>query len=89
MLMKMNKITQPPVGADDAHSHTTPATRRGRLIAPSTVTLSGSEGSLARGREMLRGVDTEWSACAQQDRDFTPMGAHRRFIGHHPDARIE
>jgi hypothetical protein len=32
------------------------------------VTLSRSEGSLALGVELLRGVDTERSACAQHDR---------------------
>jgi len=56
------------------------------LIAPTAVTLSDSEGSDARGREMLR--------CAQHDKAFTPMGVQsillKSIIGpwwifHYPD----
>jgi len=47
-----------------------------RFIGPNThqpelphrVTLSRSEGSVAMGLELLRGVYTERSECAQQDR---------------------
>ena len=33
----MNKIPRPPVGADDAMEHTTPAHCRGRFIGPPTM----------------------------------------------------
>jgi hypothetical protein len=38
-----------------------------RCVQGSLVTLSESEGSLAMGVEMLRGVYTERSECAQHD----------------------
>ena len=64
------------------------------MIAPTAVTLSESEGSDARVREMLRGVDTQRSECAQYDKAFTPMGVQsillKSIIGpwwifHYPD----
>jgi putative flippase GtrA len=55
---------QDNVGPSYTNTQNTPANSRGRFIAPSTVTLSESEGSDARGREMLR--------CAQQDRAVAP-----------------
>ncbi|HEY6410716.1 MAG TPA: glycosyltransferase [Ktedonobacteraceae bacterium] len=63
---------QDNVGPSYANKQNTPDTRRGRLIAPTTVTLSDSEGSDARGREMLRRVDTERIECAQHDRAVAP-----------------
>ena len=47
----------------------------GLILGPSTVTLSRSEGSLALGVEMLRGVYTERSECAQHDRAVTQTDA--------------
>jgi hypothetical protein len=43
-----------------------------RLLLPAGVTLSRSEGSAAQGFEMLRGVYTERSECAQHDSIDTP-----------------
>ena len=42
---------------------------------PHSVTLSRSEGSVALGFELLRGVYTEHSECAQHDRAVTPTNA--------------
>src|SRR5712692_8550677 len=56
-------MTPTLVGADDAVSKNTTDDE----IGPNTVTLSRSEGSVALGVEMLRGVYTERSECAQHD----------------------
>jgi len=45
------------------------------LLGTKTVTLSRREGSLALGVEMLRGVYTERSECAQHDSAVTQTDA--------------
>jgi hypothetical protein len=71
--MQMNKINWTSVGADYGLSRKKTDDESG----PCPVTPPRSEGSVATGRKRLRGVDTERSACAQQDRAVTP-----------PDVRI-
>jgi hypothetical protein len=44
-----------------------------RMLLPPGVTLSRSEGSVSIGLEMLRGVYTERSECAQQDGQSIPV----------------
>jgi hypothetical protein len=74
----LNKFIGTPVGADNAVSklhvddeRSQSGVQAGLIIGPSTVTLSRSEGSVALGSEMLRGVDPECNAWAQQDRAIT------------------
>jgi hypothetical protein len=69
--MECNKLFRPSVGADYAVSKKT--TDGG--IGPSTVTLSRSEGSVSLGVEMLRGVYTERSECAQHNSTVTHMAS--------------
>jgi hypothetical protein len=80
--MTFHLILRPSVGADYAVSKLQVDDQRsqssvlaGLIISPSSVSLSRSEGSLARGVEMLRGVDTEQSACAQHDCAVTQTDA--------------
>jgi hypothetical protein len=80
--MAYNKQIQPAVGADYAVSKLQVDDQRsqssvlaGLIIGLSTVTLSRSEGSLALGVELLRGVDTERSACAQHESAVTQTDA--------------
>ncbi|HLZ81033.1 MAG TPA: hypothetical protein VKP04_05320, partial [Ktedonobacteraceae bacterium] len=56
--MQMNEILQLSVGADTSAP--------GAIKRPPVVTLSRSEGSVSRGKEMLR--------CAQHDRSVTSTG---------------
>jgi hypothetical protein len=74
----LNKFIGTPVGAeyavsqlhvDDERSQS--SVQAGLIIGPSTVTLSRREGSVALGSELLRGVETEQSEYAQQDRAVT------------------
>jgi hypothetical protein len=65
---EMNGQDAPPTGDHKGPpSHFSPHSPLPMVMA-CLVTLSRSEGSVALGREMLRGVYTEHSECAQHDR---------------------